>query len=66
MFFPLLTFVGIVGLDVPNVVPGQLVNSLLDLSKAALLTHLLGGEVGVGTSTVPVALGKEKEKDCEK
>lgn len=32
----------------------QLLNSSLDVLHSTLLAHLLGGEVGVQTSTVPV------------
>ena len=61
-FLSLLTFIGVVGFDVPNVMPGQLVNSLLNLSDATLITHLLCGEVGVGTGAVPVTLSEWTEK----
>ena len=46
----------IVGLDVPDVVPGELVNGLLDLNQAVGLTHGQRGEVGVSSGAVPVAL----------
>ena len=39
-----------------DVVPGELVDGLLDLGEAALLPHLQRGEVGVRAGTVPVAL----------
>ena len=46
----------VVGLDVPDVVPGELVDGLLDLGQAALLAHPLRGEVGVRTRPAPLAL----------
>ncbi len=39
-----------------DVVPGELVDGLLDGGEAAGLPHGLGGEVGVGARAVPVAL----------
>ena len=50
------TFVGVVGLDVPDVVPGEFVDGLLDLGQAALLAHPLRREVGVRTRPAPLAL----------
>ena len=50
------TFVGVVGLDVPDVVPGELVDGLLDLGQAALLAHPLRREVGVRTRPAPLTL----------
>ena len=50
------TFVGVVGLDVPDVVPGEFVDGLLDLGQAALLAHPLRREVGVRASPAPLTL----------
>ena len=46
-----LALVGIVGLDVPDVMLGEVVNGGLDGLHAAWLPHGLGGEVGVGPGT---------------
>ena len=46
-----LALVGIVGLDVPDVMLGEVVNGGLDGLHAAWLPHGLGGEVGVGPRT---------------
>ena len=52
---------GVVGLDVPDVVPGEFVDGLLDLGQTALLAHLLRGEVGVRTSPAPLALKRRSK-----
>ena len=39
------------------VLGAELVDGLLDVLKATLLAHLLGGDVGVHASTVPLTLG---------
>ena len=49
----------VVGLDVPDVVPGEFVDGLLDLGQTALLAHLLRGEVGVRTSAAPLTLKRK-------
>merc|ERR1712165_512098 len=62
------SLVGIVGLDVPHVVAGQLVNSGLNCLDASLDPHGFGGEVCVGASSVPVAghrLGVKGYDDAE-
>ena len=46
-----LALVGIVGLDVPDVMLGEVVDGGLDGLHAAWLPHGLGGEVGVGPGT---------------
>ena len=46
-----------------DVVPGQLVDGLLNLGQAPLLSHLQRGEVGVGSGTIPVTL-KLKHTQC--
>jgi len=51
-----LALVGVVGLDVANVVAGQLVDGGLDVFQTAVLTHLQRGEVGVSAGAVPVTL----------
>ena len=51
-----LALVGIVGLDVPDVMLGEVVDGGLDGLHAAWLPHGLGGEVGVGPGSVPVSL----------
>ena len=51
-----LALIGVVGLDVPDVVPGELVDGLLDLGQAALLAHPLRREVGVRSRPAPLAL----------
>ena len=50
------TFVRVVCLDVPDVVPGEFVDGLLDLGQAALLAHPLRREVGVRARPSPLAL----------
>lgn len=50
------TFVWVIGLDVPDVVPGELVNGPLDFREAALVAHLLSREVCVCARPVPIAL----------
>ena len=55
------TFVGVVGLDMSDVVPGELVDGLLDLGQAALLAHPLRREVGVRTRPAPLALQNIKK-----
>jgi hypothetical protein len=50
------TFIGIVSLDVADMMPGQLVDSSLNFSETTRLTHLVGRKVGVSTSSVPVTL----------
>ena len=50
------TFVRVVGLDMPDVVPGEFVDGLLDLGQAALLAHPLRREVGVRARPPPLAL----------
>ena len=59
------TFVGVVGLDVPDVVPGELVDGLLDLGQAALLAHPLRREVGVRTRPAPLTLQNINEVTLE-
>jgi len=51
-----MCLVGVVGLDMSDVMPGQLVDGLLDLDQTVLLPHSQGGEVGVGACAVPVTL----------
>merc|ERR1719486_1432503 len=63
-----LALIGIVGLDVPDVMLGEVVDGGLDGLHAAWLPHGLGGEVGVGPGTVPVpghGLGVEADHDPE-
>mmetsp|Transcript_27632 Transcript_27632/g.56632 ORF Transcript_27632/g.56632 Transcript_27632/m.56632 type:complete len:349 (+) Transcript_27632:463-1509(+) len=43
--------------DVLLVLGAKLVDGSLDVSESSLLTHLLGGNIGVHTSSVPVTLG---------
>ena len=50
-----LAFLGIVSLNVTNVMSGELVDSLLDFYNTVGFPHSLGGEVGVHTGTVPVS-----------
>ena len=52
----LITFVGVVRLDVPYVVPGEFVDGLLDLGQSAVLSHLLRGKVGVRARSTPLPL----------
>ena len=54
-----LALVGIVGLDVADVVAGQLVDGLLDLQQSSGLSHLQRGKVGVGPGSIPVALRRK-------
>lgn len=58
----LLTLIGIVSLDVSDMMPGELVNSLLDFGQTAILPHPQSGEVGVSTGAVPVSLSRERKK----
>ena len=51
-----LTFVGVVCLDVPYVVPGEFVDGLFDLGQSAVLAHLLRGEVGMRARATPLTL----------
>lgn len=54
--------------DVLLVTLGELLESSFDVLHTALLTHLLGGDVGVETGTVPVTwdwLGVEGDLDTE-
>merc|ERR1719422_657283 len=51
-----LALVGVVSLDVPDVMLGESVNGRLDGLHASWLPHGLSGEVGVSSSPVPVAL----------
>merc|ERR1712027_23222 len=58
-----LALVGVVGLDVSDMVPGEFVNCCLDRLNAALDPHGLCGEVCVTTGAVPVTshgLGVER------
>jgi len=63
-----LALMGVVRLDVANVLLRQLVDGLLDLQDAVGLPHGLGGEVAVGASAVPVSrhgLGVQGDHDAE-
>ena len=51
-----VALMGVVGLDVADVVAGEAVDGLLDLGEAPVLPHLGGGEVGVAARTIPVTL----------
>ena len=61
--FPLctgvLTFVGIIGFNVANMMPGELVNGSLNNGETTWLPHGQGGEVAVCTSTIPISLRKK-------
>merc|ERR1719500_1428526 len=50
-----LSLFGIICLDVPHMVLGELLNSSLDCFHSAGNPHRLSGEVCVSTSTIPVA-----------
>ena len=51
----------IVGLDVSDVMSGELVDGLLDFGEAAGLAHGLCREVGVGACAVPITLKTNKD-----
>ena len=62
-----LALVRVVGLDVADVVAGELVDGGLDLLDAAVDAHAGSGEVAVGAGPVPVALDEgEKVKSAGK
>lgn len=51
-----LALVGVIGLDVTNVMAGQLVNGCLNLNQTIIFTHFQCRKVGVSASSVPITL----------
>jgi len=58
----IITFIGIVGLDMANMMLGKPINSSLNGNKTIGFPHGQSRKVGMCTSSIPVTLKKERQK----